>query len=282
MAARSAKGRADRRNATRSARLLPASVVTFTTDFGSRDPFVGIIKGVILGIAPTARLVDLTHAIPPQNVAAGAHALASAAPWFPPGTIHVAVVDPGVGTRRRALVVETADAYFVGPDNGVLSLAASRRATRRIVDVSRSRYRLRPVSRTFHGRDVFAPIAAALASGVAPEELGVVVRTMRRLDLARPRRRGAGLVGEVLWVDGFGNLATNVGPADLAGFRGRRLSITIAGHVVPFRPSYASVPAGRTVALINSSSLLEVAVNHGSAADLLGAGPGSRIHVGAA
>src|SRR5690349_14613822 len=148
-----------------------APIVTLTTDFGTRDPFVGIMKGVILAAAPAVRLVDLTHQVPPQNVTAGAYALASAARWFPARTIHLAVVDPGVGTRRRALLIETADAWFVGPDNGLLSLAVPVRAIRRIFDVSRSRVRLRPTSRTFHGRDVFAPVAAALAAGADPATL---------------------------------------------------------------------------------------------------------------
>lgn len=258
-----------------------APIITLTTDFDTRDPFVGIMKGVLLSLAPDARIVDLTHAIPPQNVAAGAHLLRSAAPWFPPGTIHVAVVDPGVGTRRRALLVETADAYFIGPDNGLLSLAVPARAVRRIIDVSHSRHRLRPVSGTFHGRDIFAPVAAALASGVEPERLGRIVHRMERLRAPLVRRRGPALLGEVLWVDGFGNLTTNIARVDLAPahFQRRRLSITIGRHVVPFRPSYARVPLGRPVALMNSSDLLEIAVNHGSAADQLEAGPGSRVRV---
>jgi S-adenosylmethionine hydrolase len=266
-------------------RVLPAPgaapIVTLTTDFGARDPFVGIMKGVILGRAPTARIVDLTHAVPPQNVFAGAHALASAVRWFPRGTIHVAVVDPGVGTKRRALAIETADAWFVGPDNGLASLAVPARAIRRILDVSRSRCRLRPVSRTFHGRDVFAPVAAALASGVDPATLGTRVSTMRRLAAPKPRRRTRALVGEVLWIDGFGNATTNLAAADLAraDFRGRRLSITIAGHVVPFRPTYSAVPPGRPVALVNSSELLEIAVNGGSAASALGAHVGAAVEV---
>jgi S-adenosylmethionine hydrolase len=258
-----------------------APVITLTTDFGTRDPFVGIMKGVILRAAPEARIVDLTHAVPAQNVLAGAYALWSAARWFPPRSIHVAVVDPSVGRRRRALLVETADAYFVGPDNGVLSLAASPRAIRRIFDVSRSRVRLRPVSRTFHGRDVFAPVAAALAAGAEPASLGERRRTLVRLRPPSVRRLAGQLVGEVLWADGFGNLATNLTRADLetAGFRGRRLSITIEGHVVPLRSSYASVPADLPVALLNSSDLVEIAVNRGSAAARFDAGPGTRVAV---
>jgi len=276
MAARKSK-RADDRAPAPSA----APIITLTTDFGTRDPFVGIMRGVILGIAPSTRIVDLTHAVPAQNVLAGAHLLASAARWFPRGTIHVAVVDPGVGTRRRALAVETADAWFVGPDNGVLSLAVPARAVRRIVDVSRSPYRLRPVSRTFHGRDVFAPVAAALANGVDPARLGPAVATMQRLRPSRPVRRGKALVGAVLWVDGFGNATTDIAATDLAraDFRGQRLSITIAGHVVPFRSSYAAVSPGRAVALVNSSDLVEIAVNAGSASTALGASPGVAVRI---
>lgn len=260
---------------------IPAPLITLTTDFGSRDPFVGIMKGVILGLAPATRIVDLTHHVPPQSVEAGAHALASAVPWFPRGTIHLAVVDPGVGTHRRALLIETADAYFIGPDNGLLSLAAPPRAIRRIIDVSRSRHRLRPVSHTFHGRDIFAPVAATLAAGVNAETLGRVVESMTRLRTPQVRRRGARLIGEVLWVDGFGNLTTNVTRLDLApsDFRGRHISITIDGHGVPFRLSYASVSKSRPVALMNSLDLLEIAVNHGSAAEQFAARPGSRVYI---
>lgn len=267
--------------AARRSSAAPAAVITLTTDFGTRDAFVGIMKGVILRAAPSARIVDLTHSVPAQNVTAGAHALASAIRFFPPGSIHVAVVDPGVGTRRRALAVEIDDAWLVGPDNGVLSLAAPARNVRRILDVSRSPVRLRPVSRTFHGRDVFAPVAAALAAGIDPTKLGRPTRTMERLRTRSARRHGDALVGEVLFADGFGNLATSLTRADLehAAFRGRRLSITIAGHVVPFRTSYAGVAVGRPVALLNSSDLVEIAVNHGSAARVLGAEPGARVTI---
>jgi S-adenosylmethionine hydrolase len=280
MAARRAERGRPARSAATSADDGGAPVVTLTTDFGLVDPFVGIMKGVMLGIAPTACIVDVTHGVPAQNVVAGAYALASAVRWFPRGSVHVAVVDPGVGTRRRALLVETDDAWLVGPDNGLLSLAAPARSVRRIFDVSRSTVRLKPVSRTFHGRDVFAPVAGALASGVAPERLGQPLRSMHRFRPPLPQRRGGRVIGEVLWTDGFGNLSTNVAAGDLArAFRGGRLSITIAGHVVPFRPSYAGVPSGRPVAVINSADLVEIAVNGGSAAAHFGAGPGAAIEI---
>lgn len=280
MAGRNAERGRRARSALAPAGDGAAPVVTLTTDFGLTDPFVGIMKGVILGIAPTARIVDVTHGVPAQNVVVGAYALASAVRWFPRGTVHVAVVDPGVGTGRRALLVETVDGWLIGPDNGLLSLAAPARAVRQIFDVSRSAYRLRPVSRTFHGRDVFAPVAAALVTGVALDRLGRAVRSMCRLRQPVPRRRGTALVGAVLWVDGFGNLTTNVSETVLArSFRGGRLSITIAGHVVPFRSSYAGVAAGRPVALVNSSDLVEIALNGGSAAVRFDAGPGSAIEI---
>ncbi len=271
---------APRRIVARS-RGAVAPIVTLTTDFGTTDPFVGIMKGVILARARNVRIVDLTHAVPAQDVLAGAHLLASAVRWFPPDTVHVAVVDPGVGTRRRALAVETAAGWFVGPDNGVLSFAAPRRAVRRILDVSRTSVRLRPTSRTFHGRDVFAPVAAALANGTDPAKLGFRVRTMLRLRLSKPRVRRGSIIGAILWIDRFGNATTNVTRAEIerTGFRGRTLSITIGGQVLPLRSSYASVPSGRAVALVNSSDLLEIAVNGGSAAARFDARRGTRIAV---
>jgi S-adenosyl-L-methionine hydrolase (adenosine-forming) len=185
------------------------ALITLTTDFGTTDPYVGIMKGVIAGRAPDARVVDVTHGIPAQDVLAGALVLRHAAPYFPPGTVHVVVVDPGVGTARRALCVETAGAVLVGPDNGVLSLAAGG-AVRRIVHLTDRRFFLPDPSATFHGRDVFAPVAAALATGTAPAALGTEVPDMIRLDVPAPSPGPRGIHGQVLYVDGFGNLVTNV------------------------------------------------------------------------
>jgi len=275
-------------------------IITLTTDFGTTDAFVGVMKGVILGIAPDARIVDLTHEVPPQDVLAGAYVLRGAVPYFPRGTIHVAIVDPGVGTKRRALVVATRDARFVAPDNGLVSLVAPRAAVRGMWDVSRSRARLPVVSRTFHGRDVFAPVAAALARGTAPDELGTRLRTIARLTPPRPRREAGRTIGEIVWIDRFGNLISNISADDLphAGgtgaaergartarrhardaFRGRKVSVTIDGHAFPLLRSYAAVAAGRPVALVNSNDLVEIAVNRDSAASVLGLGRGARIVV---
>ncbi len=239
------------------------------------------MKGVILTAAPEARVIDLTHAIPPQDIVAGAYALRSATPYFPPGTIHVAVVDPGVGSKRRALLVETHDAFLIGPDNGLLGLAAAARAVVRTFDVSRSPVRRRPVSQTFHGRDVFAPVAAALANDTPPADLGTPTAPMHRLRLPAPSRRGQTVVGRVLWIDHFGNLITNVGRTHLdhATFRGRRVSVRIGDHVLRLRSSYTSGPAGKPLALVNSLALIELALPHGSAAATLGAERGARVVV---
>ncbi len=240
------------------------------------------MKGVILTVAPDARVVDVTHEVPPQDVLAGGYMLRLAVPYFPPGTIHVAVVDPGVGTRRRALLVETRRAFFLAPDNGIVSIAAKATDVVGIYDVSRSAYRLRPVSRTFHGRDVFASVAAHLAAGVAPARLGRRVRRMVRLRAPAPRRRGRELHGQVIWIDRFSNLITNISRSDLAAlgaFRGREVSVTIHDHELRLRDSYAAAPAGRAVALVNSADLLEIAVNRGAAAEVLGAQRGARVIV---
>ncbi len=233
------------------------------------------MKGVILGRAPATAVVDVSHGIPPQDVLAGALVLRHAAPWFPPGTIHLAVVDPGVGSARRAVCIETDAALFVGPDNGLLSLAAPRAAVRRIVELTEERFFLTPRSATFHGRDVFAPVAAALATGVDPDVLGPRCDEIERLAVPDPVRRGRGLEGEVIYVDHFGNLVSNVaGDA----FPHGQVSVTIAGaRIRGVAASYAAAARGALVAVVNSWNLLEVAVRDGSARDRLGVGVGTPI-----
>lgn len=249
------------------------ALVTLTTDFGTRDPFVGIMKGVIASRAPGVPVVDVTHEVPPQDVRAGALVLRHAVPYFPAGTVHVAVVDPGVGGPRRPLCVETARGCLVGPDNGVLSLAAAADGVRRIVHLAEQRFFLEPVSATFHGRDVFAPVAAALASGATPTELGPAVEEMVTIELPQPRREPRRILGEVVYVDRFGNLVTNVaGPgAGTVTVRGQRVAAT-AG-------SYGSVERGALVAIVGSWGLVEIAVRDGSAAGQLGVGVGEPVIV---
>jgi len=254
------------------------SIVTLTTDFGAADPFVGVMKGVIAGRAPAARVIDLTHGIPPHDVLAGALVLRHSVPYFPRGTIHLAVVDPGVGSERRALCVETAGALLVGPDNGLLSLAAPRGEIRRIVHLTEEHFFLTPRSATFHGRDLFAPVAAALAAGTPVEKLGSEVRDMQRLDLPPVVREAHALRGQVIYVDHFGNLATNVSAADLAGLAIHAPSIGVGSvRLRGVATSYAAAQRGEPVAVVNSWGLLEIAVREGSARDQLGAGVGAAV-----
>ena len=254
------------------------SIITLTTDFGAADPFVGVMKGVIAGRAPTARVIDLTHGIPPHDVLAGALVLCHSVPYFPRGTIHLAVVDPGVGSERRALCVETTGALLVGPDNGLLSLAGPRSEIRRITHLTEEHVFLSPRSATFHGRDVFAPVAAALAAGTPVEKLGSEVRDMQRLDLPPVVREAHALRGQVIYVDHFGNLVSNVSAADLATLAVHAPSIGVGSvRLRGVAPSYAAVRRGDPVAVVNSWGLLEIAVREGSARDQLGAGVGAAV-----
>ncbi len=256
-----------------------ANLITLTTDFGTSDWFVGTMKGVMAGIAPQARLIDLTHEIPPGNVRAGAFALAAAFRYFPKRTVHAAVVDPGVGTTRKAIAVQTRRYIFIGPDNGVLSWALRNETISRIHLVQNTRYFLQPVSRTFHGRDIFAPAAAHISHGLPVQELGPVVTGLIRLPWPEPRRSKNAVDGEVLYVDRFGNAITNIPAslveglgADLTVFHGRNQLCRVASF-------YGAVAAGRAVAVAGSSGFLEIAVNGGSAAQVLSLAVKARIIV---
>jgi S-adenosylmethionine hydrolase len=244
-------------------------LVTLTTDFGTQDGYVGAMKGVILGELPGACVVDIAHDVPPQDVLAGAFALEQAAPYFPPGTVHVAVVDPGVGSRRRALVVEAAGSVFVGPDNGLLSLAALGPASRvHGIDRVPDSWRIHP---TFHGRDLFARVAARLAAGAKIADFSTGKVDPVRVDLGAVERAGGDLVGLVIHVDRFGNLVTN-----LPGDRVEGPSVEIGGAQAVRAVTYADVESGRLVAYTGSAGYLAVAVRDGAAAALLDAGRGAR------
>ncbi len=233
------------------------------------------MKGVIATRAPGVPVVDVSHGVPPQDVLAGALVLRHAVPWFPARTVHVAVVDPGVGGARRALCVEIDRALLVGPDNGLLSLAAPRMAVRRIVELTDERFFLSPRSRTFHGRDVFAPVAAALATGTDPDALGPRREDLVRLALPEPSRHGNAVHGEVIYVDRFGNLVTNVPPD---AFPSATACITIAGaRIAGVGWTYSAGAPGDLVAVVNSWNLLEIAVRDGSARERLGARVGAPL-----
>jgi hypothetical protein len=251
-------------------------VITLLSDFGTRDAYVAAMKGVILDICPEATIVDVTHEVPPQDVRAGAFLLAEAAPYFPEGTVHVAVVDPGVGSARRPIAVETAKAHLVGPDNGIFQRYLCAAPLRRAVEIASPRYRRPDVSSTFHGRDLFAPAAAHLARGLDLAELGPPARDLAALALPLPRRAPGLLEGEVIHVDRFGNLITNLESQDLGAVR----AVEVPGaSLAGLARAYADAEPGSLLALVGSGGLLEISMRDGSAAAALGAGRGARVAV---
>ena len=255
-------------------------LITLTTDFGLVDSFVGIMKGVVYSIDPAAQVLDLTHGIPPQNIVAAALTLRHAVPYFAAGTAHVAVVDPGVGGPRVPLLIESDGSYFIGPDNGVLSLALQGRKVDQIVRLSNPAYQLRPQSPTFHGRDVFAPAAAYLSRGIPPVAFGDRLDTMIKLELPAAVRERDRLQGEIIHIDRFGNLFTNIEVRDLRTLAEGRLVIELGGlRIQGLAPSYAAVPSGDFVAVINSWGVLEIAINCGAAAQRTRAALGGKVSV---
>jgi hypothetical protein len=263
-------------------------IITLTSDFGLADEYVGVMKGVILSREPTAVIVDLTHRIEAHDVRQAAFLLNGAWSFFPGGTIHVAVVDPGVGSSRRVVLLETGGHYFLAPDNGLLSLVKAGSEQSRVWLVNRPSLFRERVSTTFHGRDIFAPVAASLASGLDPDQVGPRLEVGELLTLTDLEPRigpGSGQIyGKVVQVDRFGNLITNIGRAQLravfSGVSPDRLRFvcgeaTIAG----LSETYASQPVGALLALIGSRDTLEIAVNQGRAAERLQAGVGEEIRV---
>lgn len=251
------------------------SRVTLLTDFGTRDGYVGAMKGIIASALPGVHLDDLGHDVPPGDVAGAARALAGYWNLYPGGTVHLVVVDPGVGTARRALAVEADRRFIVAPDNGVVSRVLDAARSWRAVEISNPDY-LRPVrSRTFHGRDVFAPAAAHLAQGAELVRLGGPVADPVRIPEPEPSVGEDEAVGEVVQVDRFGNLITNL-PGDLVLWGS---SVELEGRRIPTVGTYGDVASGEPLALENSEGRLEVGVRDGSGAEVLGAGKGSRVVV---
>lgn len=236
-------------------------LITLSTDFGYKDPFVGIMKGVIAGINPQARVIDLSHGIPPQDTVAAALVLRQSVAYFPRGTIHVAVVDPGVGSERRPLLIESDEHYFIGPDNGVLSLALGEQAPRRIIHLTKPTYHLLPASMTFHGRDIFAPIAAYLSLGIPASDFGEPVTDLTRLPWPEAKITPRAIEGEIVYIDGFGNLITNIQERAVKELPSDQLSVSVGDFTAHgLAPNYAAGGNGDYIALINSWGLLEIAL----------------------
>lgn len=262
-------------------------VITLTTDFGTQDSYVGVMKGVILSICPDVHLVDITHDIPPQNMTAAAFVVRSYTPYFPPGTIHLVVVDPGVGSTRQPVALSTPDACYVGPNNGVFGLVWQDALQRwslsevRAVVLAEPQFWLPNVSMTFHGRDIFAPVAAHLAAGVRFEQLGHRLSRPLPLDVPEPVwAEHVRLFGSVLYIDHFGNCVSNITAEHLEKLgQPHELYVTAVGHKFPVKQTYADVGPGEAVALVGSDGYLELSVRDGNASQLLGIRFGTELQV---
>ena len=271
------------------------AIITLTTDFGLTDAYVAAMKGVILGINPEAKIIDICHSIQPQNITQAAFVLSTAYPFFPPKTIHLVVVDPGVGTSRRAIILRTPSADFVAPDNGVLSYVIQKSSGKLIKDditprqrklepgveavaITNPQFWRNPVSPTFHGRDIFAPVAALLSLGFPPIGFGEAISSVMVLPLPKPYQASDGsLIGHILHIDNFGNLITNIRSEDLPQTK-KALTIEVSNHLIPgLSRSYAE--GSGLLALIGSSGYLEIAVKGGSAHALLDAKVGNEVKV---
>lgn len=256
-------------------------VVALLSDFGNRDHYAGAMRGVILGLCPDAVLVDVTHEIPPHDIHAASMALAAACPFFPAGSIFVAVVDPGVGSARRGLAAAASGQRFVAPDNGVLTHVFAQSPPGQVVELTERRYARPTISRTFEGRDRFAPAAAWLARGISLEALGPPLPDCVRLDLPAVEARGGSIVGSVVRIDRFGNLVTNV---DRGGFErlaaAGGVDIAVGGRpAVRLVETYADIGPGEVCALFGSTDHLEIAANAASAADVLDLREGAPVRI---
>jgi S-adenosylmethionine hydrolase len=254
-------------------------IITLTTDFGLSDHFVGVMKGVILGIQPAAQIVDISHGVQPYEIADGAFTIAQAYRYFPKRTIHVVVVDPGVGSARRPLLAEMAGQYFVAPDNGVLSMIFAREPTVR--HITSERFFLHPVSRTFHGRDVFSPVAAHLASGVTPAKFGKRVDDYLKTSFDKPAQTGKHTwTGVILKADHFGNLAANFHIDQFPSIRTHAFSLNAGPQAITrLALTFSECAPGELFVIVGSSGYLEVAASQGSAAKALGCGAGSPVEL---
>ncbi len=241
-------------------------IVTLTTDFGIKDHYVGAMKGVMLTINPDILIVDITHQIPPQDIFSGAFTLRNFYRYFPEGTIHVAVIDPGVGTRRKPIALEVGGYIFIGPDNGVFTFVCRESKSIRAFEISNPKYVLPNVSHTFHGRDIFAPAAAHISLGTSLEGLGERVKKPVMISVKEPEIRSGEIIGEFIYTDSFGNLISNI-PAKLIKTRSR---IYVGKRVINgISKSYADGRKGELIAIIGSSGLLEISVNQGRAYDVI-------------
>ncbi len=254
-------------------------MITLTSDFGLKDPYVAEMKGVILTINPQANIIDVTHNVEKFNIRAGAFVLASIAPYFPKDTIHLVIIDPDVGTERRAILIQTKRGFFVGPDNGILMLAAQNQGIEHLYELSNPKFMLTKVSSTFHGRDVFAPAAAYLDRGVKPSEFGPEITEAAKIKFPSIEWKNSSLIGEVWLIDEFGNIITNISQKDLP--QNRIFNVKFPGVLqsISFGKTYARVKLLEPLALIGSHGFLEIALNQGNAAEKFQVKVGDKIEI---
>jgi len=252
--------------------MKTSGIITLTTDFGLRDPYVAIMKGVILSINPEAKIVDVTHQVPPGALLHAASVIRDTITYFPDGTINVVVVDPGVGGQRRSVAIETEHYFFVGPDNGMFWPIIEADNSSVVIHLEEKKYFLSPVSNTFHGRDIFAPVAAYASLGINIRGMGSVISDPVTLSMQRPKIKGCVLYGEVVRVDNFGNLITNIHRMDMEAFLQSETPSISIGELTTndVRHVYTDVSKGEPLALYGSSNRLEIAVREGSASEYLG------------
>jgi len=261
---------------------LARPIVTLTTDFGTGDYFVGAMKGVILTVNPDIEIVDITHNVLPHDVLDGALTIGQAYKYYPPKTIHVVVVDPGVGSTRRPLLVAGDQHYFVGPDNGVFSSVYDESESVHVWNVISEHYFRQPVSNTFHGRDIFAPVAAWLTKSWQPSAFGEAITDFVRFAMPKPKVNGNTVKGVVLRVDRFGNLITNLTPAEVPALAAADGKFTIkAGNaqITKVVPTFSLAAPGEAVGVIGSTGCLEIAMNKGNASKTLGASRGAEVTI---
>jgi S-adenosylmethionine hydrolase len=255
-------------------------IITFLSDFGSKSSYVSQMKGIAISMTD-AKLVDISHEITPHNIREGAFVLKTSIPYFPVGTVHVGVVDPGVGSNRRGIVVTTNTHILVGPDNGLLIPAAKELGKFTVYEIKNQKLMLGNVSNTFHGRDVFTPVAAHILNGVYFDEIGPITKDYVDLDFGMPEIKNKSVIGQVIYIDGFGNIITNIDEIQIKRFLeyDKKITVTIHGKKIkiPFAKTYNSVKKGRILATIGSSNLLEISVNQGNAKKKLKIKPGNKI-----
>lgn len=259
---------------------MPAPILTLTTDFGLADHYVGAMKGVILGICPRAQIVDITHEVTPYEITEGAYLIAQAYRTFPKKTVHVVVVDPGVGTARRPILMEAAGQYFIAPDNGVLSMIYLREP-HKIRLLSNDKFFRHPVSRTFHGRDIFSPVAAHLAAGIPPARFGKRIEDYLKPVFQKPQRSGKRTwVGQIVKIDRFGNIITNFHSEDFPNLENQNVSFSVGPQeVTVIARNYSETGPGELFAVVGSGGYYEISISQGSAAKRIGCVVGGPVEL---